>query len=457
MYDRRPGWLTPLKGLIALLLLLLLLARGEGARAQAPERTEAFVYGINAAMPDGVVGTFAPPSVEEIYLMAGRKSILSARRTLVFFWPISNEYRAAWSEMNEELEGTLEVLAGSRLVASLDSVPYTVQFVPGPAGGEAQPTIYVGDEALAAERRFQTERSAHEAEMRAYQAAHEAWLALARLAQEQGTTATLPPAPRQPPPYNVYSAGLHRGHVIELPAGRYTIRTRGADGGIVEGSRRALTVFDARRTAVGYNVIPEARWTFPETLDDPADILLGAPGTTHFLQPRVIREFPRLAYQRLQNPQGGSESGAEWEWVAGEPVEEGTLELRRDGRLLEERQPAPYYVVQVPGGEFGYEIRPHDDAAAAEGRAIDFVAYAITLDERMPALEVRLRGPGGELLAGGSRAIRTAPPASLPPLLLPALLPIALGGALHLWRRRRLAPPRQRGALSPPHTHKGSE
>lgn len=66
------------------------------AHAQAPARTEGLVYGVNAATPDGiVVGTLVPREVDTVYLLADRTSVVSPRRTEIYFWPITNRYRAA--------------------------------------------------------------------------------------------------------------------------------------------------------------------------------------------------------------------------------------------------------------------------------------------------------------------------------------------------------------------------
>ncbi len=50
---------------------------------------------------------------------------------------------------------------------------------------------------------------------------------------------------------------------------------RSADGTIVAGSQRELVVFAPRRVAVGYNVLPETRWTTPEQVNDLSDVIVG--------------------------------------------------------------------------------------------------------------------------------------------------------------------------------------
>jgi hypothetical protein len=422
-------------------LLLLLLSAGV-TYAQELVRTEAFVYGVNASVPGAVMGTFAPPSVETVYLMADQTSILSPRRTLVYFWPITNEYRAAWSQMNEEVVGTLEVMQGGRVVTTVEQTDYTIHFTAD--GGEMgpKPQLYMGAEATEANTRFQEEQAAYQQAALDYQQAREAWLAVGREIQQQnqdGGQIELPPAPEPPTPFNVYSTGLNRGYPIDLEAGTYEVRTRLADGTVVPESVRRLVVFEPRRTAVGYKVIPESRWTFPEDLNDLSDIILGERGSVLYLQPQVIREYPELAYERLQNPQyPGDTTGAEWEWVGGEPLEDGVIEIVQNGRVVDRRNLEPYFVKQVPGRQLGYEILPYDEVPPEDSPRVDFEGYRIVLEGDLPAYQVRLLTAEGDVVVGSEREVRMIPGIDLRLMLLLPLVPILGGAALLFWRRQQI-------------------
>ncbi|MCB0029681.1 MAG: hypothetical protein KDE28_17330, partial [Anaerolineales bacterium] len=94
----------------SLVLLFLLLLAPTLVLAQATDRQDAFVYGVNAGIPDAVVGTFAPPAVDTIYLMSTETSILSPRITNIYYWPITNDYRASWNVRNDVVEGDLEIV-----------------------------------------------------------------------------------------------------------------------------------------------------------------------------------------------------------------------------------------------------------------------------------------------------------------------------------------------------------
>lgn len=426
-----------------LLAVVLLVLSVGGAYAQEMERTEAFVYGVNASVPGAVMGTFAPPSVETVYLMAHQTSILSPRRTLVYFWPITNEYRAAWSQLNEEVVGTLEVVQGGRVVTTVEQTDYTIHFTAGTGEMGPKPQLFIAEEATAANVRFQQEQTAYQQSLLEYQRAREAWLALGREVQAQnqeGGQIELSPAPQPPSAYDVYSTGLNRGYPVDLAAGTYQVRTRLADGTVVPESVRRLVVFAPRRTAVGYKVIPESRWTFPEDLNDLSDIILGEPGSVLYLQPQIIREYPELAYQRLQDPQyPGDTSGAEWEWVGGEPLEDGVIEIVQNGQVVDRRELEPYFVKQVPGRELGYEILPYNEVPPEEQARVNFVGYRIVLDGDMPAYQVRLRSAEGDVLVGSEREVRMVPSIDLRLMLLLPLIPLAGGAALLFWRRQQIS------------------
>lgn len=433
--DRRQA----LARLVALLFLFALLAPLSVSAQEDVERIESFVYGINASVPGAVVGTFAPPIVDEIYLLTGYTSILSPRRTNIYYWPITNEYRAAWSSLNEGVEGTLEVLQGGEVLTTLERTPYTIHFSQGE--GAPKPQLYTGDEAFAADERFLAEQEAYRQATIAYQEAREAWLEEARQAQARGEDPQArSPAPEPPPVFNTFSTGVNLGFPLDLEEGSYQIRTRRPDGEIVPDSVRDLVVFGPRRTGVGYEVIPEKRWTFPEETNAPSDAILADPDSVLFLKPHIAREYPALAYERLQDPQyKGSGGSSEWSWESGEFLEEGILEIARGGEV-EERVPLQaYFVKQNPGKEFGYEIWPYDPNTPELTPRADFVGYRIDISSDRPPTELRLRSADNEIMVGSPRAIRMAEQNPLPYLLLIALVPVLLGTVIILWRRRRTA------------------
>lgn len=418
-----------------LLLSLLVLVMPVLVFAQATDRQDTFVYGINAAIPDAVMGTFAPPIVDTIYLMAAETSILSPRITSVYYWPITNDYRASWNVLNEVVEGKLEIMRGLQTVATIEQTTYTIHFHQG-QGSTNKPTLYIGSEAEDAYAQFQAEQLAYREALVAYEEARLAWLDAAREAQQQGVPPDeFPPAPTEPSPFNTYSTGLNRGFPVKLDAGNYRMHTKAPDGTIVPGSEMRLVVFSPRRIGIGYEVIPEQRWTFPENSNDLEGAILGAENTAVYLKPFVTREYPALAYTRLQDPQDASVTQTDqWTWVAGEPIEGATLEMVSGGRVLGQAPQQAYTVKQTPGGEFGYEILEYNANTPDITPRIDFVGYRLPLANDNRSFAVQLRSSDGTVLLGSNRAVRVAGRNSPILLGLISLLPLIAGAAILGWR-----------------------
>ena len=430
LFRRRSRW--------GLLLLLLLLALPTFVFAQATDRQETFVYGINAGIPDAVVGTFAPPIVDTIYLMSTETSILSPRITSVYYWPITNDYRASWNILNEIVEGELEIMRGPQIVETVEQTTYTIHFHQG-QGSTNKPTLYIGSEAETANAQFQADQRAYRDALLAYENARQAWLASAQEAQRQGIAPDdFPPAPVEPSSFNTYSTGLNSGFPVKLEAGNYRIRTKAPDGSIVPGSERHLVVFSPRRTAVGYEVIPEQRWTFPEESNDLEGAILGAANTVVYLKPFVTREYPALAYAHLQNPQDASVAQAgKWTWVAGEPIEDAILERVSNGRVLSKLPLQAYTVKQTPGGDFGYEILEYDSRTPDVTPRIDFVGFRLPLTSDNRSFSVQLRSSDDTVLLGSGRAVRVTGSSSPILLGLISLLPLLVGAGILRWRQQQ--------------------
>lgn len=430
------------------LLLAMLLAgiaagvseRQGSVHAQATEAQRAFVYGINAAVPDSYVGTFAPND-DAIYLLAGEVSVISPRMTEIYFWPITNEFRADWRAFNETVPGTLEVLSGQSVIAALTATEYTIHFRQDGEATSAE--LFLGDNAATAEAEFRARQQAFQEASRAYNDAERAWMAAAEEANERrqaGETAELPPPPEPPDPIGVFSNGLNQGMAIDLPPGEYRIRLRAEDETIVPGSERTLTVFAARRTGVGYSVVPETRWTTPLESSSPSDVIFGEVGANLYLEPRLTREYPARAWALLQNPQGPAASGG-WEWVSGERIAEGTLAMLRGDQVIGEQPLTSYRVQQMAGTQLGYEVIPFNTGEDS-GELPAFDAFPVRLDVAGDAFQIRLVDPSGGIMPGSERRVSASDRSPLTRLFVLSLAPLAVGAVMSVARNRRVQRPR---------------
>ncbi|MBA3451389.1 MAG: hypothetical protein H0T18_09275 [Chloroflexia bacterium] len=405
--------------------------------AQGADPEQVFVYGINAAIPDNYIGTFAPPAAGSLYLLADLTSVVSPRRTEIAFWPITNEYRPNWSALNELVPGVLEVSQNGTVVSEIEATDYTIHFEQN--DGVTTAEIFLGAEALAAHERFEARQAAFQQATDAYFQAERAWQEAAAEAAERrraGETVAAPQAPLRPDPIGIFSNGLNKGMPIDLDPGRYAIRLRGADGTIVPGSERDLTVFAPRRGGVGYSVVPETRWTTPDESPAPNDVIYGEADSALYLEPRISREYPARAWALLQNPQRAAADAGDWEWVNGERLIDARLEVVIGNQVVAEHALTPYQVDQLPGSQLGYDVVEFDADAADAPAAPDFAAYPIRLDAPGEQYDIRLVSDRGEILDGSTRQVRVPANPPISRLFVISVVPL-LVGAIAITRRQR--------------------
>ena len=118
----------------------------------------------------------------------------------------------------------------------------------------------------------------------------------------------MPPPPPEldiepPEPFHAYASEPQDAAVLSLPAGRYTVRIRDADGAIVPGSERALVSFGPLDRAIGYVLRPEDRWTRPLASFDPDETIYTTGQTDLFLEPVPVVAYDAASYARLFRPQ----------------------------------------------------------------------------------------------------------------------------------------------------------
>jgi len=99
--------------------------------------------------PDG----FTPPTENTIYLIANHDNAISARMTLVYFWPLTHKYRADWQALDEEVEGTLEILKNDKVIKSLEKEDNCIYYPEGYTGEIS--LLYKGEKAKLMRKEFE--------------------------------------------------------------------------------------------------------------------------------------------------------------------------------------------------------------------------------------------------------------------------------------------------------------
>lgn len=399
-----------MKQFVTCALVILALLQTAPAKAVEPTPTDALVWAINAW--DGRVyqTTFAPPASKDLYLMAGEPATLRLAATRIYYWPLSRQFVATWLNRDETVSGTLEVWQGNRRVASLEPEPFVIQ---APSGElHAETDLYTGDAAVAMFEEYMAAHRRYNEALRAYNEA------VANLSPEQE-------APAQPTPPLTASTNPAIGFAVNLPEGRYVLKVLGPNGSYIPEAERNLTVFGVRRQGVGYMVLPEERWTEPETAANPADVLYSTGGRTLYLVPHHALEVPDQAYERMLNPQSRGGQADQWRWVLTNQIQGQDLTLASpQGTASVAVQ--PYRVEQV-GGTLGYRVIEAEDTATAT-----FNGYRINLPPNFDRVTLSL--PSDPTAGRQIREVRS----SFPWLLDAAVVSLSLGAVvITLYRRFR--------------------
>jgi hypothetical protein len=422
-------------------LVLLLFALGAAAgMAQTPDKKREFVYGIQAFSGLAYEGIFYPLTEDTIYLLADVSNIISPRYSLVYFWPVTNEYKADFDALSEPAGGTVEILQGGQVVQSLPQSKYLIQYPNGLDTGEVY--VFFDEEAELQYQEFERRKQAYRDSVAAY---YEASIQYRQDAQEKVSSGelreALPPPPPEPAPFTFFSTAVYDGYHLKLPAGTYSIRLKGADGQILPESQRTLIMFTEQRQGISYTLVPQDKWTIPEQSHDPSQTLYARSGTVIYLQPFDEKEYNELYYSRLKAPQSTNGRISHWQWAPSQSTQAAYLEIVYNGQVVEKIEQKPYIVKQTTGKALGYEILEQAQATTErdQTRTPDLVGYRVQVGPDQPAFTVRLVNSDGQVIPGSEREIRLLNPQYTRWLYFLPVIPLLLGFALALWRASRLA------------------
>jgi hypothetical protein len=436
-----------------LAVILAVLCSLASAYGDVPTRTENLVYSILAFNGRDYSETFAPETADTIYLIAGTDSFLSLRKTLIYFWPLTDELKTDTQNLDEELAGTLECAGPGRERRSFAPIRFTYFNVRGEY--ELNWRVARGAEADAEMQRWrgivERYRAAMDDSQRRAMAYEEELASLTSRIQklrDQGrdvaalvaelTELKKPEQPAPPADYVVPPAGIREAFILNLAEGTYALRLRNPDGTIMEGSEKRLVVFSRRRAeTIGYEVIPGDKWTRPVLSHTPSGILYVDGSTTLYLRPFLQDEYNDRSYQKaIRNDARGNPSLMTW--VKIQQVPRAAIEARTGDAAAVTLREQPFFVEQISGATLGYRIVPYDPQGAHQGQDPSIIAFRVPMSPDRSVIRLRTLDGRGAVLPGSEREIRVPSrgPARLL-LLLAALAPLLAMAIVLAVRSRR--------------------
>lgn len=435
------------KALASALILLFPLA---SVRADAPARAEQMIWSVIAFNGRDYSATFAPETSDTVYLLAGEPSIMSARTTFVYWWPITSEWRTDTDSLNVPLPGTLEVRGGAGPDRALPLQEYTYFNVHGEY--ELNWKVATGEAARAEIQRYKSRNESYFEATRAYQLASQEYdrqtreleTQIGRFREQGRDIGTLvqrmrilprPEAPAAPSYYQAPPSDLQKGFVVNLPPGRYTIRLRNPDGTIMDGSDKTLVVHERRRQGrVGWEVIPGDKWTRPQESVTPASVLYVNGGADLYLRPFFEDELNDLAWQKTVD-NGSRGNGHVLRWVRTQQVPHAAVEVRSAAGAVSTLREERFFVKQTQGAGLGYTISPW--TPGGPDKEPNLIAFHLPVRGTIGTLRLRVLDGQGAPLAGGEREVRViaGPPRAGLALVL-ALLPLLAMGVVMVRRAR---------------------
>ena len=420
------------------------------AMSLIPLLQEQLVYSWNIFDGKGWSGGFIPGNEDTIYLIADKDNGISAKKTLIYFWPITAKFMAGWQTLSEETEGTLELLKDGQILQKLEKQDMVLAY---PGGYWAENIVfYKAEEAREWYQKYKDAEKAYYAALNEfydaqadYQKNMSAFFEEVRRRRDAGEEGPLdiriPKEPQPPAGPSFYVTEPQKNYIINLPVGTYQIRLRAEDGTIAEGSEKNVLVFNTRRKeGVGYEIIPGNRWTRREQCNDPANTIYAAGRNLLYFIPFSQDEYNELYHNKLLDPQneGREES---WKWVHTTPIEKVILSFYGQGKTLQQVTNKPFKVQQIPGAELGYNIVEFDQEGAFPGDQPTFEGYQLVLSEDLASEGYKIYLQKEEtniILSGSERDIRLVKRENANYLYYLSIFPLIVGAIVFTARRRKV-------------------
>jgi len=439
-----------MKGLFIFFSILIFIGP---AVADVPVRQEQLIYSIKAFNGKDYSDTFCGENSDTIYLIADQDNFITARKTLVYYWPITGDWKTDTSALNYPFEGTLELTAKGGESRIISPERYTYYNVQGEY--ELNWEVATGDEAEKAWQHYLGLIDQYRQATSEYQQAKMTFdLMMNELTKmitemrnagtdvtelvEKLKTLRSPEPPKPPDDYIVPPSPVQNAFILSLPRGEYNIRFINEDDAVMEGSEKRVVVFEKRRAdGIGFEVIPGDKWTRPVESKSPSSVLYVDGTTNLYLRPFFQDEFNDLYYQKMiKNDAKGNPSLMNW--VRIQQVPGSRIELTGNSHASEVILEEFFYVEQTKGSALGYKIVPFDPEGAHKGRDPSLIAFKVTVNRERSLIWFKLLDKSGLNMTGSSRQVRVIIKSRWQPvLLLLCLLPLLAMAVVRMIRSRK--------------------
>ena len=421
--------------------------------SDVPLRNEQFIYSVLAFNGKDYGGTFVRPSSNTLYLLAGTDNFISARKTFVYFWPITGSYRLDTDTLNHQFDGTLRV-RGKGIDERLAQKQYTYYDLRGTYEQKWQ--VAKGENAVDIYNAYRRTMNAYQKAYLNYQQALGDYKSRLEVLARQiydlrnsgkDVTALVEKVKAMNPPeqpavpvsrYTEPPAELQKAFIVNLKPGEYDISFQDPDGTIMQSSLKQLVVFSENSpTKTGYDVIPGDKWTRPEISSLQYSVLYVNGSTDIYLRPYYEAEYNALFYQKLLDNDAHASPRIN-QWVKLSQVPNATIMVRSGGSRTTPVTEENFQVQQSQGGSLGYRIVPWSQFKRNPQAKPDLIAYRLPIATGDREVQVFATDSSGNTLPGSVRQIRiiTAPGPEII-LVLFMLLPIAGIGFVLVLRGRK--------------------
>ncbi len=421
--------------------------------ADVPVRSEQLIYSIMAFNGRDYSGTFSREDADKIYLIADVDDFLSVGKTMVYYWPITAEWKTDTDSLDISFTGTLEVTGKDIEPVIIEQTRYTYYNVSGEyefnwivaKGDEAdkawqdyQDTV---DEYYQKVQRFQQEKALYDVLIdqlvKEITKRRDAGEDVSRLIEAM-KKAEPPKEPSFPTDYNAPPARIREAFIVNLPVGEYNIRFVNQDGTVMEGSESGIVVFEKRRTGgIGLEVIPGDKWTRPITSKTPSSVLYIDGSTDIYLRPFFQQEYNDLYYEKmLRNDARGNPNLIKW--VRIQQVPKAGILIEGPGIKPAVVNEQSFVVEQIKGAALGYQIVEYDPVGPHKYKQPSLIAFHIPLDSDTTALNITVLDKDGLVLQGSRRQVRVIDsPGPGVVLIILALAPLLVIGIIRINRNRK--------------------